>query len=85
MNQLNKLQEKLQSNVISTQEQKALKGKRGRIFKTGYANNDPNDTSSYPTTTVRTTSTGSTTTISSPTTTTSSGQTAIGKFGLREI
>lgn len=73
MNQLNQLQEKLQSNVISMEEQKALKGKRGIVFRGGYSNpGNPSDTGSdspvRPSTSGSSTSNPISTTISSTTT-----------------
>jgi len=74
MNQLNQLQEKLQSNVISPDEQRALKGKRGVIFRGGFSNpSDPGDTGSNNTT--KPPSSGSSTSTS--TTTVSSSNTYI--------
>lgn len=84
MNQLNQLQEKLQSSVISLEEQKALKGRRGRIFRGGYSNpSDTQDTGSDHTT-VKPTSSGSST--SSPTVISSSNTYVVpDKFGTQKF
>lgn len=90
MNQLNLLQEKLQSNVISYEEQKALKGKRGRVFRGKFSfQGDTNDTtsSSHYDTSKTSSGSGTISNTSSPTigSSSSSGTESFTKFGKNRI